>query len=116
MSVDRSAQEEIVVNLMAWGDVEPRRMFGCDCYLVRGRLFVWFERDGLVVKIPSPRREEMLRDARVRPLTTSMGSRFGDWLRLRLSGPDDVPLALPAVQESYRYVQATASQGRRRRK
>jgi len=28
------AQAEIVANLMTWGQVEPRRMFGCDAYLV----------------------------------------------------------------------------------
>jgi len=27
------AQAEIVANLMTWGQVEPRRMFGCDAYL-----------------------------------------------------------------------------------
>jgi hypothetical protein len=49
-------------------------------------------------------------------VATSLCRRFGDWLHLRLSGPRDVSLALPAVEASYRYVQAGAASGRRRRK
>ena len=108
-------QTEIVANLMAWGQVEPRRMFGCDAYLVKGKLFAFFVDEGVVVKVPSPQRERLLEDARVSPFTHKRG-RFGDWLHLRLSGPQDVSLALPAVEESYRYVQTAAAQGRRRRK
>jgi hypothetical protein len=69
----------------------------------------------VVVKVPSPQRERLLEDARVSPFTHK-GGRFGDWLQLRLSAPQDVSLALPAVEESYRHVQAAAAQGRRRRK
>jgi len=109
------AQSEIVANLMAWGQVEPRRMFGCDAYLVKGKMFAFFVDEGVVVKVPSPQRERLLKDARVSPFT-HQGRRFGDWLHLRLSDPQDVALALPAIEESYRHVQAAAAQGRGRRK
>ena len=109
------AQAEIVANLMAWGQVEPRRMFGCDAYLVNGKLFAFFVDEGVVVKVPSPQRERLLEDARVSPFT-HQGRRFGDWLHLRLSDPQDVSLALPAIEESYRHVQTTPAWGRRRRK
>ena len=108
-------QAEIVANLMAWGQVEPRRMFGCDAYLVKGKMFAFFQDEGVVVKVPSPQREQLLEDARVTPFTHERRP-FGDWLHLRLSGPRDVSLALPAVEASYRHVQAAAAQGRRRRK
>lgn len=51
--VAEQLQTEIVANLMAWGQVEPRRMFGCDAYLVKGKLFAFFTDDGVVVKVPS---------------------------------------------------------------
>ena len=74
-----------MANLMAWGDVEPRRMFGCDAYLVGGRLCAFFADDGVVVKVPSPQREELLNDPRVSPFTTGRGrGTFGEWLHLRL--------------------------------
>ena len=113
--IPEQIQTEIVANLMAWGQVEPRRMFGCDAYLVRGKMFAFFQDEGVVVKVPSPQRERLLENGRVTPFT-HQGKRFGDWLHLRLSGPQDVSLALPAVEASYRHVQAAAAGGRRRRK
>ncbi len=109
------AQAEIVANLMAWGQVEPRRMFGSDAYLVKGKMFAFFVGDGVIAKVPSPQRERLLEDARVSPFS-HQGRRFGDWLHLRLSDPQDVSLALPAVEASYRHVQAAAPQEKRRRK
>ena len=111
-----SAQGEIEARMMGWANVEPRRMFGCDAYLVGGRLFAFFQDEGVVVKVPSPRREELLADARVAPFTPRRGARFGDWLHLRLSGPADAAFALPAVEESYRQAQADPAAKRRRTK
>ena len=113
MNADRRAQDEIVARMMGWANVEPRRMFGCDAYLVGGRLFAFFQHEGVVVKVPSPRREELLADARVAPFTVRQGVRFGDWLHLRLSGPADAALALGAVEESYRQAQAAPAAKRR---
>ena len=84
------AQAEIVANLMTWGQVEPRRMFGCDAYLVKGKMFAFFQDRGVVVKVPSPQREQLLEDARVTPFTHQRRP-FGDWLHLRLSGPRCCP-------------------------
>jgi hypothetical protein len=111
-----SAQDEIVARMMGWANVEPRRMFGTDCYLAGGRLFAFFQDDGVVVKVPSPRREELLADARVSPFTMSQGGSFGDWIHLRLSAPADVAFALPAVEESYRRAQAAPPAKRRPRR
>ena len=102
--------------MMVWANVEPRRMFGCDAYLVGGRLFAFFQDEGVVVKVPSPWREELLADARVAPFTVRQGARFGDWLHVRLSGPADAAFALPAVEESYRQVQAAPAAKRRQAK
>lgn len=116
MAPDPRAQEEIVANLMAWGSVEPRRMFGSDTYLVGGRLFAIFTDDGVAMKVPSPQREELLKDPRVQPFTAGQGRAFGEWLHVRLGEPQDVALALPAVEGSYRYVQTAPAKSRRRRK
>ena len=113
MAADQRAQDQILARMMGWANVEPRRMFGCDAYLVGGRLFAFFQGEGVVVKVPSPRREELLADARVAPFTPRSGARFGDWLHLRLSGPADAAFALPAVEESYRQAQAAPAARRR---
>ena len=113
MGSDRSAQDEIMARMMGWAGVEPRRMFGCDAYLVGGRLFAFFQDEGVVVKVPSPRREELLADARVAPFTPRSGARFGDWLHVRLSGPADAAFALPAVEESFRQARAAPAAKRR---
>jgi len=114
MGSDRSAQDEILARMMSWANVEPRRMFGCDAYLVGGRLFAFFQDEGVVLKVPPPRREELLADARVAPFTVRQGARFGDWLHLRLSSPADAAFALPAVEESYRQARETPPTKRRR--
>ncbi len=88
-------------------------MFGADCYLVGGRMFAFFQDGGVVVKVPPPRREALLADARAAPFTVSHGVPFGDWLHLRLSGPADAAFALPAVEESYRQAQARPRRRRR---
>ena len=116
MGSDARAQDEIVARMMGWAKVEPRRMFGCDCYLVGGRLFAFFQDEGVVVKVPSLRREELVADDRVAPFTPRSGARFGDWLHLRLSGPADAAFALPAVEESYHQAQAAPARKGRRRK
>jgi hypothetical protein len=113
MSVDQRAQDEIVARMMGWAGVEPRRMFGRDAYLVGGRLFAFFRDEGIVVKVPSPRREELLADARVSVFTANRGDRFGDWIEVRLSGPADAAFALGAVEESYRQAQAAPAAKRR---
>ena len=112
MGSDQRAQEEIVARMMTWADVEPRRMFGCDAYLVGGRLFAFFQDEGVVVKVPSSRRDELLADARVAPFTPRSGARFGDWLHLRLTGPAGAAFALPAVEASYRQAQAAPAKRR----
>ena len=106
MGSDLRAQDEIVARMMGWGRVEPRRMFGCDCYLVGGRLFAFFQDDGVVVKVPPPLREGLLTDARAVPFTPRSGVPFGEWLHLGLADPADAAFALPAVEESYRQAQA----------
>jgi TfoX/Sxy family transcriptional regulator of competence genes len=116
VALDPRVQAEIVVNLMAWDNVEPRRMFGSDTYLVGGRLFAIFTGDGVAVKVPSLQREELLKDPRVGPFTAGQGRAFGEWLHIRLSEPHDVALALLAVEGSYRYVQTAPAKTRRRRK
>ena len=117
MGSDARAQDEIVARMMGWANVEPRRMFGCDAYLVGGRLFAFFQDEGVVVKVPSQRRAELLADARVSPFTPRSGARFGDWLHMRLSGAADAAFALPAVEESYHQAQAApARKGSKQRR
>ena len=106
MGSDRGPQDEIVVRMMAWASVEPRRMFGCDCYLVSGRLFAFFQDQGVVVRVPPSQREELLADRRASAFTSRRGARFGDWLHLRLPGPADAAFAVVAVEASYRRAQA----------
>ena len=116
ISADQRAQDEILARMMGWRNVEPRRMFGCDAYLVGGRLFAFFQDEGVVVKVPSPRREQLLTDARAVPFTPRSGVPFGNWLHLGLADPTDAAFALPAVEESYRQAQAAPAARRRERR
>ena len=115
MALEPAIQEELVARLMAWGDVEPRRMFGGDAFLVKGRMFAFFDREGVAFKVPSPQREDLLKDSRVSPLMHRWSGRaFGEWLHLRLTDARDVALALRAVEASYHHAQATPKELRKR--
>lgn len=100
-------QEELGALLMGWPQVDTRRMFGCQAFLVGGKLFAFLTEGGVVLKLPVSRREELLDRLRARPFM-HRGVPFGAWVELPLAAPADLDQARVAVGKSYAYVQARA--------
>lgn len=95
---------------MSWPQVSLRRMFGADCFLVRGRMFAFAHEGGFVVKLP----EEGYRQALARPGAapfTMRGVPFGKWARL--AAGDDT---LSWLRLAYEHVLAEPPARRRKQR
>lgn len=44
-----SFRDAFDTGVLGWPDVTTRKMFGCPCYLARGKMFAFFVTDGLVL-------------------------------------------------------------------
>lgn len=114
MATDNQLQAELAARLMDWPGVDARRMFGCDAFLVRGRLFAFFSDQGVVTKPTSALRQRLLEEGAT-PFRVRQGVPFGQWVYIPLADSPALQQAFLAVEESYRSVEA-APPGRRRRR
>lgn len=100
--------------LRAWQGVEKRRMFGCDAYLIGGRLFGFLGGMGLVLKPPPSERDALLANPNVQPFLVRPGTPFGDWLQWPLSSAADLDAALGPLRSAYEHAKASPRKRRRR--
>jgi hypothetical protein len=108
--------DELDVRALGWPGVSKRRMFGCDCYLVRGRMFAFWGDMGLVVKVPPADRDRLLTRPDAAPCLMRPGVPFGEWVQWR-PRPEETDLALATLQSAFDYVsrlRLTRSSRRRR--
>ena len=112
--------DSLYPELMSWPDVTLRRMFGADCFLVRGRMFA-FARDGVVAKVAEARYQDALALPGSAPFQIRPGLTFGRWVRFPAEddGPADGGQALLSwLRLAYEYVLAEPprrrGRGRRR--
>jgi hypothetical protein len=108
--------DELDACALSWPRVSKRRMFGCDCYLVSGRMFAFRGDMGLVVKVPPADRERLLARPDAAPFLMRPGVPFGEWVEWRPL-PDETDLALSTLQSAFDYVSRLqpARSGRKRR-
>ena len=108
---------ELDVRALSWPRVSKRRMFGCDCYLVGGRMFAFWSDTGLAVKVPPADRERLLARPDAAPCLMRPGVPFGEWVQWRPQ-PDETDLARAMLQSAFDYVsrlQPARSRRKRRR-
>ena len=110
----KEIEERLEAALLSWEAVSKRRMFGCDAYLVRGRMFGFLGDMGLVLKPPPAEREALLARPSVQPFMPRGGMPFGDWLQWRLSSVEELEEALRPLRAAYEYVQAGPTKKGRR--
>lgn len=114
MTTGGSVSDLLETVLRTWEGVEKRRMFGCDAYLVRGRMFGFLGDMGLVLKPPRRERDAWLARPRVQPFMMRPGTPFGDWLQWPLSSAADFDAALAALRSAYEHVKASPAKKKRR--
>ena len=95
--------DELDARALTWPGVSKRRMFGCDCYLVAGRMFAFWGDMGLVVKVPPADRERLLARPDASPALMRPGVPFGEWVQWR-PRPEEIHLALATLQSAFDYV------------
>jgi len=108
--------DELDARALGWPGVSKRRMFGCDCYLVGGRMFAFWGDMGLVVKVPPADRERLLTRPDAAPALMRPGVPFGEWVQWR-PRRDETDLALATLQSAFDYVsRLRPARSRRRRR
>jgi TfoX/Sxy family transcriptional regulator of competence genes len=87
---------------MGWPDVTARRMFGADCLLAKGRMFLIIMDDGFATKLPEDRYQRALEIPGVEPFTMR-GTPFGKWVKFPAS---EAFALLPWLLVAYEHVLA----------
>jgi TfoX/Sxy family transcriptional regulator of competence genes len=88
------ARDFAMAALLGLDDVTSRRMFGCDAFLNRARMFAFLTDRTMVARVPEPRRTRLLARRQARPFLVAPGTAFGTWIEMRLRTSAEVRLAL----------------------
>jgi hypothetical protein len=93
----REAFEKEILN---WSDVTSKKMFGCPCYLVNGKMFAGMVTKGIVIpRLSAQERDELGKVLEIKPFVA--GKRImKNWVRVDLP-PKELPKILPYVKKSY---------------
>src|SRR4030042_513572 len=95
--------DELGALALARPGISKRRMFGCDCYLVGGRMFAFRGDMGLVVKLSPADRERLLARPDASPFLMRPGVPFGEWVQWRPQ-PDETGEALSILRSAFDHV------------
>ncbi len=101
-----AVRDRLDAALLTWEAVEKRRMFGCDAWLVHGRMFGFLGPMGLVLKPPPEEREALLAHPGVEPFMARAGMPFGRGLQWRLESAADAEASLAHLRAAYEAVKA----------
>ena len=94
----RLALEE---QILGWEEVSTRKMFGCPCYLAKGRLFVFLVTRGIVITQLNIADREKLR-GKYETSSFLAGKRIvSKWLKIPLRDKEDLEELMPFVRKSY---------------
>ncbi|MBI5695146.1 MAG: hypothetical protein HZC51_05300 [Nitrospirae bacterium] len=87
--------------VLGWPDVTTRKMFGCPCYLARGKMFSFFVTDGLVLtNLSADAWNDLAEVAAMAPFEYG-GKVITGWAHVDISGmPGPGPL-MESVRASY---------------
>ena len=95
----RLALEEEV---LSWSQINTKKMFGCPCYQVKGKLFVFLVTKGIVItQLAQADREELSRQYE----TTffQAGEKIvQNWVRLSIKTKEELDRIMPFVRKSYK--------------
>ena len=94
----RIALEEMILH---WPNVKTKKMFGCPCYLVNGKLFMFFITKGIVfVKLSDENREILLRHPDSN-LFRAGNRTMENWLTIPVQNQQELPEIMHFIESSY---------------
>ena len=89
--------------IIEWPQVTFKKMFGCPCYLAKGKMFAGMVTKGIVItKLSSLEREELEKIRATKPFV--VGDKIiRSWVNVDLE-PKDLGVIMPFVKKSYKRV------------
>jgi hypothetical protein len=116
MAVKSELRDQVEAAVLKKSGVTPRNMMGTTSYMVKNRMFAFWVAEGLVAKLPSHTRQEMLDRKAGVVFQGPQGRGFGEWTTLELSKKADVETVVNAVDDAYKYVAGGSAQSKPRAK
>ena len=98
--------------ILSWPDVSPRRMFGAECFLVRGHMFAFTWEDDIAFWVPEGQYADALAIGDMRPLEIRPGIPMGTWLKFPLRTGAEM---LPRLRQAHDHYRLRPLKKRRRR-
>ena len=93
----REAFEKEILKLP---QVDYKKMFGCPCYLAKGKMFAGMVTKGIVItKLTSLETEELKKLREIKPFVAG-GKIIRSWVTVEID-PKDIKEIMPYVQKSY---------------
>lgn len=87
--------------ILGWPEVTTRKMFGCPCYLAKGKMFGFFVTDGLVLtNLSTDAWNDLTEIAAMAPFEYG-GKVITGWAHVDISGMSDPGPLMESVRASY---------------
>jgi hypothetical protein len=107
--------DDVRARILSLPDTSHRRMFGTDCFLVGGRMFLFFPgAESAAFKLPEAERSRLLALPGAGPFVMTGGSAFGTWGQAPLSSLGGGAL-LAFAKEAHEHVRSQPAARARRK-
>jgi hypothetical protein len=96
----KGLREAFEAEVLGWPQVDYKKMFGCPCYLINGKMFAGLVTKGIVItKLNDTEKEELNKLRKIKPFEA--GDRvIKSWVQLDLES-EDLKQVIPFVKKSY---------------
>jgi TfoX/Sxy family transcriptional regulator of competence genes len=99
----RGLREAIEKEVLGWGGVITKKMFGCPCYWTNKKLFAFMVTKGLVIlRLSEDDKTELSKSFETGPFKAA-NKTMGNWLRVSLD-EKDADKVLPYVRKAYEVI------------
>jgi hypothetical protein len=96
----KELRESFEKEVLNWPNVTSKKMFGCPCYLVNGKMFAGMVTKGIVIpRLSTQERNELGRVLEIKPFVAGKRT-MKNWVRVDLA-PKELKKIFPYVKKSY---------------
>lgn len=88
-------------SLLRWPLVTMKRMFGCPCYVAKGKLFAFLVSNGIVITKLSPDQRDRMKSEFQTTSFRAKEKSVEKWIKVSLKEENDLPKIIPFVEMSY---------------
>jgi TfoX/Sxy family transcriptional regulator of competence genes len=96
----KELRQDLEKEILKWPQVDYKKMFGCPCYLVNGKMFAGLVTKGLIItKLNETEKEELQKIKPIRPFIAGKKI-IKSWVHLELDH-NELKKIMPYVNKSY---------------